>query len=325
MKQSILFGNGLNLIANNSFEWKKLLMNLNWLTNCNTIPYTIIYEKFLCSSFLEKEIAFSEYERIIKNEFIEALESLSKEKILFTLYEDLFKIGADFYLTTNYDTFFTNGLIRNNYELKDNHQSELAYNMRRWSRWGSSSHKNDILIWTIHGTICHPKTMMLGFDHYCGSIMRIGNYLKSGKSNTKMHNKDYESYCRVIKQRKLLNIKEEYTYINYRIDNPPITNDYLYWIDFFFISDVHIIGFGLNFNEIDIWWLLNKRKRLLQSGKSIKNKIYVYGYVEKAVYDVLVSFDVDVSNCVTEIPSNSKEWEKLYKYGMSKMNNIINK
>ena len=33
-------------------------------------------------------------------------------------------------------------------------------------------------IWPIHGTIQHPKSIMLGLDHYCGSIGKINDYIK---------------------------------------------------------------------------------------------------------------------------------------------------
>ena len=47
------------------------------------------------------------------------------------------------------------------------------------------------------------------------------------------------------------------------------------WIDLFFTTNVHIIGFGLDYSEQDIWWILNKRKRYMYENKgNIRNKIH---------------------------------------------------
>lgn len=55
-------------------------------------------------------------------------------------------------------------------------------------------------------------------------------------------------------------------------------NSLLSWIDAFFYMNVHIIGLGLDFSEIDLWWLLTRCARLIQKlGKGkIENKIYYY-------------------------------------------------
>ncbi|MCJ8326248.1 MAG: hypothetical protein MJK08_04015 [Campylobacterales bacterium] len=43
----------------------------------------------------------------------------------------------------------------------------------------------------------------------------------------------------------------------------------------FFNTDIHILGFGLDYSEIDLWWILNKRARLGRTQK-LKNKIFFY-------------------------------------------------
>ena len=48
--------------------------------------------------------------------------------------------------------------------------------------------------------------------------------------------------------------------------------DNLSWIELFFKSDVHIIGFGFDFYEIDLWNILAKRSRL----NDLTNNIYYY-------------------------------------------------
>ena len=50
--------------------------------------------------------------------------------------------------------------------------------------------------------------------------------------------------------------------------------DNISWIELFFNSNIYIAGLTLDYSEIDIWWLLNKRARLLNEGIKIDNKIF---------------------------------------------------
>jgi len=51
---------------------------------------------------------------------------------------------------------------------------------------------------------------------------------------------------------------------------------HLSWVDFFFMHDVHIIGLGLDFVEIHLWWLLTYRARANISGKSCTQNRVIY-------------------------------------------------
>src|SRR5690606_20341177 len=52
------------------------------------------------------------------------------------------------------------------------------------------------------------------------------------------------------------------------------------WIELFFTSNIHVIGFTFDFCEIDLWWVLNKRARMMKSTlkAKIKNEIHFYCY-----------------------------------------------
>lgn len=55
------------------------------------------------------------------------------------------------------------------------------------------------------------------------------------------------------------------------------------WIALFLMSNIHIISYGLYYDEIHLWWLLIKRKKIIDDLglRLIPNKIYYYGNVEK--------------------------------------------
>ena len=47
------------------------------------------------------------------------------------------------------------------------------------------------------------------------------------------------------------------------------TYDGISWIELFFNSDVHIVGFGFDFYEIDLWNILTKRARLISESVQV--------------------------------------------------------
>ena len=108
---------------------------------------------------------------------------------------------------------------------------------------------------------------MLGYDHYCGSLAKINDYIK-GKYDypgTKDKVPSIEQKLELWKNEKVEELRRSL----------------ISWIDLFFFSDLHIIGLGLDFSETDIWWILNKRKRLIADRKVEEfsnklNKIYFY-------------------------------------------------
>lgn len=72
------------------------------------------------------------------------------------------------------------------------------------------------------------------------------------------------------------------------------------WIDLFFTKDIHILGLSLDFNKIDLWWLLSFReKSKCSKSLNIVNKIYYYipkEYIaiSKSKIDMLKSVGVTI-------------------------------
>ncbi len=74
-------------------------------------------------------------------------------------------------------------------------------------------------------------------------------------------------------------------------------NDVKSWVDLFFVSDIHIIGLNLGYEETDLWWVLNKRRRIKQAESNlIRNRIFYYPVetVKEDIEQLLNSFDVEV-------------------------------
>lgn len=260
MRTSILFGNGINRAAESSISWNEMLgkiMRKNKFDSAS-LPNTMAYERI----YLERHIKNQEQE--IKNEIAEILEQTSGNE----LYNQMFSLGYSDYLTTNYDYAFQKStklepLIRN---------TEEIYSLRRFREYIHS--KTSTRLWSMHGEIDHPKTIMLGLDHYCGAIAKLDSYIKG----------------HYVTQRDGIA-----HHVEQMIDK--LTNNnfcHTSWVDLFFSNDIHIVGLSLDFSETDLWWILNKRARLAQVAP-VCNNIYFHSFNdEKDKFGLLKSFGVTV-------------------------------
>lgn len=91
-------------------------------------------------------------------------------------------------------------------------------------------------LWHIHGEAYRPNSMVMG-QYYYGRLLgyirdelqnffiRKGMAEKAGKTTMAVHS----------------------------------------WVDYFLLGDVHILGFGLDPSEMDLWWLINFKKMRFNS------------------------------------------------------------
>ena len=277
MENTILFGNGLNRIANNYADWDKLLRDISSGIVLENIPNTLKYESVILAGNWAHTTFFTINGKLIMvNDSLfsmkEPIEDFIKTKIRGMhlkynsnrFYNLMAKLDVKHYLTTNYDNTLEKELTTNlGYVVVGRNSDERLYSIRRNS---SVKDPNGNLkhIWPIHGSIDVPASIMLGLDQYCGCVSKIDDFLE-GKYK-------YSSDSTLISIKKmrerLPNIQEQ----------EPSS-----WIDLFFSSNVHIIGLGLGYEEIDLWRLLTKRQRYIKEygTKWTPNKIYYYGSLDK--------------------------------------------
>jgi hypothetical protein len=86
-------------------------------------------------------------------------------------------------------------------------------------------------IWHVHGEAARPDTMILGHYFY-------------GKLLAKM-------------QKSVSNIIRRYKGCQSRKKDFNIRS----WLEYFLIGDVHIVGCGMALSEMDLWWIVNCKKR----------------------------------------------------------------
>lgn len=95
-------------------------------------------------------------------------------------------------------------------------------------------------IWHIHGHIGAPNSVIMGHYYYGNLLAKIREYVPT-------FIRRYKGSAEFGK----CTVKS--------------------WVDLFLTSDVHIIGLGMDFSEMDLWWLVCCKKRNFSD-----TKIYFY-------------------------------------------------
>ena len=258
MENTILFGNGLNRLNGKNPSWENMLEKVAKRELVKGISNTLQYEDIYLSGEV-KPVIGDKYndttEYWLKKELADSLSNYGTNVI----YEELIQLPIEHYMTTNYDHAINEAFHKYGYQkvadMSEN--SETTYNLRRKHCMMNSDMGNKKNMWQIHGDVDAPRSLMLGYDHYCGQVAKMKSYING-------------SYKNRVNQETISAIAKR---IEAGIDVATITS----WIDLFFVTNVHILGLQLNFDEIDLWWLLNKRIRLKREGKApICNEIHFY-------------------------------------------------
>ncbi len=162
-------------------------------------------------------------------------------------------------ITTNYDKGIEHILMSAcGYRKQKTPKSllvERIYNIRTYKLFRHAGTNHEVRLWKIHGDLDRTKSITLGFDQYCGALSKIESYVKGTYCSTRG---EPSSKCKGSILDKC---------------RCPKLFDHISWVELFFRTNVYIVGFGMDFSEIDIWWLLNKRARLKLEAPEIQNSI----------------------------------------------------
>ncbi|MDH1100500.1 SIR2 family protein [Pseudomonas mosselii] len=275
---SLLLGNGVNRAALQK-DWTQLLRELaaqfeadELILHLGSKPLSMFIEE-LCA---RSTGVFRHTELAVKVAFAKLLEQIkpieAHQRIC-----DPFKV----ILTTNYDftieeTFA--GPLYNPAFL----YPESRYSLFRRYQAGTKD------VWHVHGDSARPSSMVLGYDQYAGSLQKIRNYVTEG---VKIKAFDYR--------------------LSSAVKNGVIEferNRSVYsWVDHFLRDHLHIVGLGMDFTEIDLWWLLlHKRRRTKQTGKVFYYQAGLTPSNDTPVTSLMRSLNVEV------IPVTADSYAKCY-------------
>ncbi len=227
----LMIGNGLNRCHDNK-SWDAILDNFakgyHIERGGNLIPFPLEFERIM-NVHLAKGV--------VKNR--SAVYGKAKQRIAetinkFTLpsgavHYGLTKIEPDSIITTNYDF-----LLEHAYGIPD---IDKIKPKKRALINSYTSDVSGIKFYHPHGVVSKPSTMCLGYMHYAKIIADLQESI-SKKQNNRKQKMMILQHCR-----------------------GDIIIDH--WAAKFFDSDVAILGFGLDLSEIDFWWILEHRARLI--------------------------------------------------------------
>ena len=120
-------------------------------------------------------------------------------------------------------------------------------------------------IWHIHGEARVANTMILGHYYYANNLAKMRALLQGSSKR-------------------------------YATRSKTKTSKFDCWLDSFILGDVYVLGFGFDWSELDLWWLLNRKK--LENANH--GKVYFYepstvGFNEKQ--KLLKLMDVEILDC----------------------------
>lgn len=146
----------------------------------------------------------------------------------------------DIVLTTNFDS---------NLVISNGNKEKLKNNEFLKRRFDFQLDNKQKKIFYIHGYYLNPDSICLGFNQYVENLKLIKDFVQ-----------------------KYYPVKKEF-WENHASD---------YWPDFFFSENttIDILGFNLSSDEIDLWYILNYRKQVLEKIKN--NKINYFDLSSKS-------------------------------------------
>lgn len=231
--QVLLLGNGLNK-AYQGASWNELIESI-WV-NKRITSNAICDAPFPLQAVIATDDSIDEKLKEKPDSFY-GVKSIDEIRAPI---EQLLGIGFDHILTTNYsyeiervacplvdrDGRYCKKLTAHTGACKN---AETRYLLHTYNQLPYGDFINKV--WHIHGEMRKPQSVVLG-HYYYGKL--LGKY---------MAELDKRGNQQKIRQEKYL---------------PPIMDS---WIDAFIMGDVYVLGFGYDFSEMDMWWLLNRKKR----------------------------------------------------------------
>lgn len=286
---TIFFGNGVNLLSKEGKSWDAILRQISIGQVISSIPNTLKYESIV----LPQDLYTDGYEGVeiriggILDKLLVDTELFIKEKLAEKLaqsvpsdfYNKLANIKADNYITTNYENFICDSLLKHGCK-KGGGYNEPRHRLK--PHFFLKRDEQPVRIWNIHGAVEDEDSILLGLYEYSKYVTDIEKVLKP------------------IEQK-----------------SPDV--DKTSWPYVMLHSNVHMLGFGLGYEEIDIWYILTFRKRLIRKEIIPRNRFFYYSIMnnsyDKDKMEILKTLDVDVIPITLDKGENTyeKAYNEIYK------------
>lgn len=257
MPAALLIGNDINSLSP-GYDWDQLLRDLidfvhgrGQIAELNE-QFPLFYEEICIHAQINRTRTESEIKRFIADKVKELRPNF--------IHKEMLELGVNEVLTTNYEHTLEESKSSPAVEVSNKGVvSERRYSIFR------NNEVEDVRFWHIHGDANAPNSIALGYEHYSGYLQNMRSYVVSGTK---------DAYKRI----KLKSLRK-------RLEDGGV-DEIRSWLDVFFTHDLHIVGLGLDFVEIHLWWLLTYRARL-QNGKDsiVRNSLYYHYPRQREVSD----------------------------------------
>lgn len=248
---SLMIGNGLNQCLEGGLPWGDLLRQVAEKFRVeyrSDIPMPLEFER-LINIYLQHNPsdAVDIYNRVKQDVANLVKTAVFPEK---AIHRELRRSKIDSLITTNYDLFLE--YVWNENFVPSIHKG-VAGNGTKYLR-NSVGRINETDFFHAHGCVTVPTTICLGYEHYMGMVQKIRDDINRGSNS--------------------IGLKNIVAILKGKIE-PSNT-----WMEKFYTTDVHIIGFGLYECEADFWWLLTHRASIYYTNEGgtnlIRNTITYY-------------------------------------------------
>jgi len=298
---ALLVGNGLNR-AEGMVNWNDLLKDvaeqneLSSITVNQDVPATIQFEALITKKFHNKNNGteskninrtFSEVKKGIVNRFNAYGLNINFNDIRIELFKAL---KPSVVLTTNYDDLLSSAYkeVNRKHKVSSVNNNERKYNLYRYSQIDNT------FFYYIHGSCAKPDSIVLGYEHYAGTISKLRNAINPVINNYITN--DIDDYSNILSNDSVKKFYEEHLVKrNIKKDIQLLKNknnlseidifgyrNNKVWMNHFFKKDIYIMGLGLDYSEIDLWWLLVYRSYL----SNLTNRMNAIYYLDtKATKD----------------------------------------
>ncbi|MEO5682778.1 MAG: hypothetical protein ABIQ88_09050 [Chitinophagaceae bacterium] len=258
MAETVLFvGNGINSIdSNNSWESLLRLLHRDYYDEAVSFdelkqkPFPLVYEQIVLWQ-LKKHRNYR-IENILKKIIAAEAGKIATNPV----HAAIAAAKGAHIITANYEfNLMTDAGAR---VKNEGCVKELVYSVFRHFKAGGKTY------WHLHGDAKHTNSINLGYEHYCGQLQRMREYTTGAYSrgSKTLANK----FKLPLVNRSYLNSRHFYS-----------------WIDLFFTDNIiiKILGFRLEMEELDIWWLLTYRAKIMYGAKRglhipVNNKIQYF-------------------------------------------------
>ena len=250
MAISLLVGNGINLLSNKDASWKDVLRSLHdpkvsstELEYLEQKPFALVYEEILLTESLP-------YKQVDELDMKKRIADLVNKISINDFHRRIMNSGVKHVLTTNYDYSLEKASgLRNE---RKNLMRENKFSVFRRRSVGST------YVWHIHGESEAPNSITLGYDQYSGYLQKLRGHA--------MADRESQSGSPFKRGDRNFDDAEGTVYS---------------WLDVFLRDDIHIIGLGLNYTEIDLWWALTYKARLKARGWTVGKTFFHDWYFKR--------------------------------------------